>query len=112
MTARYGYGTWLPHHQIGNPLIGHIGAVHSVAFSPDGKILASGSSDQIVRFWNVIASGQNVANTAELARYPMCLDRPIPPTRRVGTMRVRAGLPTGLPLDAKPQQRKLEDSRV
>ena len=57
------------HHQIGNPLVGHIGPVHSVAFSPDGKTLASGSSDQTVRFWNVTAPGQNVANAADLARY-------------------------------------------
>ncbi|RKU23642.1 hypothetical protein C6503_02700 [Candidatus Poribacteria bacterium] len=41
---------------LGTPLwilTGHAGTVTSVAFSPSGKILASGSVDQRVRLWNL-----------------------------------------------------------
>jgi WD40 repeat protein len=41
-------------------LKGHTGPVNSVAFSPNGKILASGSFDNTIRFWDV-ATGNNMA---------------------------------------------------
>jgi len=34
-------------------LVGHMGSVMSVAFSPDGKTLASGSRDKTIKLWEV-----------------------------------------------------------
>jgi WD40 repeat protein len=41
------------HKDVRAPLTGHAGTVTSVAFSPDGKMLASGSGDETIRFWNL-----------------------------------------------------------
>ena len=41
-------------------LEGHTGWVLSVSFSPDGTLIASGSSDDTVKLWDV-ATGTNIA---------------------------------------------------
>ena len=47
--------------QIGAPLVGHAGAVWSVAFSPDGKTLATGSANGTVHLWDVATGRQTGA---------------------------------------------------
>jgi WD40 repeat protein len=41
-------------------LIGHSGIINNIAFSPDGKLLASASDDSTTKLWDV-ATGKNLA---------------------------------------------------
>ena len=50
-------------------LAGHTSAINSVVFSPDGKILASGSSDNTVKLWDVPRQRQPRAPKATLSNH-------------------------------------------
>src|ERR1700727_2866570 len=40
------------------PLIGHTSAVNSLAISPDGQRILSGSNDSTIRIWNAISGAE------------------------------------------------------
>jgi len=55
--ARANLAAWQRHQRALQAVFSHAGAVRSVAFSPDGKTVITGSSDNTARLWNV-ATGQ------------------------------------------------------
>src|SRR5439155_1322695 len=52
--------------------LGHTGMVTCVAFSPDGKLAASGAADNTVRLWDV-RSGKELAKHSSHTQQPRAL---------------------------------------
>jgi WD40 repeat protein len=57
------YHLWRLYHGEESRLRGHAGAVTAVAFSPDDRLLASGSADRTVKLWDV-TTGKEVRSLA------------------------------------------------
>jgi WD40 repeat protein/tRNA A-37 threonylcarbamoyl transferase component Bud32 len=55
--ARANLAAWQRHQPAFHAVFSHAGAVRSIAFSPDGKTLITGSEDQTARLWDA-ATGQ------------------------------------------------------
>ena len=57
----------VPYHFELHPQLGHTYIIESVAYSPDGKLIASASDDMTIRFWEV-ASGKELRSFGDGAK--------------------------------------------
>jgi WD40 repeat protein len=55
------------------PLSGHEGRISSVAFSPDGKHIASGSSDTTIRIWDAKSLKKYIPTLMTQTQEPQCV---------------------------------------
>ena len=62
-------------------LAGHAGPVLSVAFSPDGKRIASGSSDNTIKLWDA-QSGKRTQDVLTGHEQILSIASPLAPTAR------------------------------
>jgi WD40 repeat protein len=54
MTTPFEFGMLRQVLSVGGPLEGHTGGVNSVAYSPDGQRIISGSDDNTIRIWDAV----------------------------------------------------------
>src|SRR5437660_300733 len=55
---------------------GHTSSVRAVAFSPDGKTLASGSTDKTIKLWNVMTGKEKATLTGHTSEVIALAYRP------------------------------------